>query len=225
LGLQMAANIPNLPLNAFGILSRKNNHIEVIMQALKEYFTMLENFDHVGNSVAIDRCHNMFMMGALLSKKPDDILELGLGSGYVTISLIHGVRYNGKGKITCVDNWADARGAFMEDLSADLKKLGVNVVAPVEEYSFVSGCPSDAYDFLISDADHVNSGTWVDQHLRIVRSGGFLFFHDTNELNLYPNMALIVKRVTELNLCHYHFKESSRPDEQCERGWLFVMKP
>jgi len=48
-------------------LSRKNNHVEVIMQALKEYFTMLESFHHVGNSVAIDRCHNMFRMGALLN--------------------------------------------------------------------------------------------------------------------------------------------------------------
>jgi hypothetical protein len=37
------------------------------MQALKEYFTMLESFHHVGNSVAIDRCHNMFRMGALLN--------------------------------------------------------------------------------------------------------------------------------------------------------------
>jgi predicted O-methyltransferase YrrM len=198
---------------------------EVHMQALKDYFAMLETFDHVGNSVAIDRCHNMFMMGALLAKKPADILELGVGSGYVTISLIHGLRYNGRGRLTCVDNWADARGAVMEDLVADLRKLGVEVVAPVEEYSFVSGCPTGAYDFLISDADHVNSGTWVDEHLRIVRSGGFLFFHDTNQLKEFPNMALIEKRVRELNLCHYHFKESSRSDEQCERGWLFVMKP
>ena len=194
------------------------------MQALKDYFAMLETFDHTGNSVAIDRCHNMFMMGALLAKKPDDILELGIGSGYVTISLIHGLRYNGKGRLTCVDNWVDARGAVMADLSADLRKLGVSVVAPVEEHSFVSGCPSDSYDFLISDADHANSGIWVDEHLRIVRSGGFLFFHDTNQLCEYPNMALITERVKELNLCHYHFKESSRPDEQCERGWLFVMR-
>jgi len=194
------------------------------MQALTDYFKMLENFDHVGNSVAIDRCHNMFMMGALLAKKPDDILELGIGSGYVTISLIHGLRYNGKGRLTCVDNWVDARGAVMEDLAADLKKLGVNVVAPVEERSFVSGCPSDAYDFLISDADHVNSGTWIDEHLRIVRKGGFLFFHDTNQISQFPNMALIEKRVQELKLCHYHFKENSRPDENCDRGWLFVMK-
>ena len=194
------------------------------MQALADYFTFLQGFDHTGVSVAIDRCHNLFMMGALLSKKPDDVLELGVGSGFVTVSLIHGLRYNGKGKLTCVDNWADARGGAMDDLAADLRRLGVNLVAPMEEYRFVSSCPSDSYDFLISDADHVNSGTWVDQHLRIVRKGGFLFFHDTNQLQEYPNMALIEQRVKELNLCHYHFKESSRPDEQCERGWLFVMK-
>jgi len=113
----------------------------------------------------------------------------------------------------------------MGDVAANLRKVGVNVVAPVEEYLFVSGCPSESYDFLISDADHLNSGTWIDEHLRIVRPGGFLFFHDTNQIDEFPNMALIGKRVKELGLCHYHFKKSSRPDEQCERGWLFVMKP
>lgn len=195
------------------------------MEALRDYFAMLESFDHVNNQVAVDRCHNMFMMGALLAQKPDDILELGIGSGYVTVSLIHGIRYNGKGRLTCVDNWTDARGGEMGDVADNLRKVGVNVVAPVEEYRFVSGCPSESYDFLVSDADHLNSGTWIDEHLRIVRPGGFLFFHDTNQVDEFPNMALIVRRVQELGLCHYHFKKSSRPDEQCERGWLFVMKP
>ena len=194
------------------------------MQALQDYFSVLNNIDFTSNSVAIDRCHNLFMMGALLSKKPDDVLELGIGSGYVTVSLIHGLRYNGKGKLTCVDNWGDARGAGMHDVAANLRTAGVNVVAPVEERSFISQCPSDSYDFLISDADHVNSGTWVDEHLRVVRSGGFLFFHDTNDLQAFPNMALITKRVQELNLFHYHFAQSSRPDEHCERGWLFVIQ-
>jgi predicted O-methyltransferase YrrM len=213
-------NLPNFPGKGAGRPPERR----IDMQALKDYFAMLETFDHTGNSVAIDRCHNIFMMGALLSKKPDDILELGIGSGYVTISLIHGLRYNGKGRLTCVDNWTDARGSVMDDLAVDLRRLGVTVVAPVEEYQFVSHSTSDAYDFLISDADHVNSGTWVDEHLRIVRSGGFLFFHDTNQLDEFPNMALILERVRELDLFHYHFTETSRPDEQCDRGWLFVIK-
>ena len=193
------------------------------MQALQEYFAVLNDKNFTSNSVAIDLCHNMFMMGALLSKKPDDVLELGIGSGFVTVSLIHGLRYNGKGKLTCVDNWKDEWGADSDDV-ARLRMAGVNVVAPVEERTFLSECPSDSYDFLISDADHFNSGTWVDEHLRVVRSGGFLFFHDTNELESFPNMALITKRVQELNLYHYHFKQSSRSEERCERGWLFVIQ-
>lgn len=194
------------------------------MQALNDYFQILTSADYTASTVAIDRCHNLFMMGALLSRKPDDVLELGIGSGFVTLSLIHGLRYNGKGKLTCVDNWTDARGGSMDDIMANLRLAGVNVVAPMEEKSFLTSCPSDSFDFLVSDADHLNSGTWVDEHLRVVRSGGFLFFHDTNDLERYPNMALITKRVQELNLFHYHFTQSSRPDEQCERGWLFVVK-
>ena len=195
------------------------------MDSLNDYFALLGQIDYATDDVAIDRCHNLFMMGALLSRKPDDVLELGIGSGYVTISLIHGLRYNGKGKLTCVDNWSDARGGEMEDVAANLRNAGVNVVAPMDERSFITGCPSGSYDFLISDADHANSGTWVDEHLRVVRSGGFLFFHDTNQLEAYPNMGLITKRVKDLGLYHYHFTQSSRPDERCERGWLFAIKP
>ena len=112
----------------------------------------------------------------------------------------------------------------MDDIAAHLRSAGVNLVAPIDERSYLAKCPDGTYDFLISDADHVNSGTWIDEHLRVVRSGGFLFFHDTNDVETYPNMALITGRVRELDLYHYHFTECSRPDEQCHRGWLFVIK-
>lgn len=194
------------------------------MQALNDYFALLNTMEPGAGEVAIDRSHNLFIMGALLSQKPDDVLELGIGTGYLTVSLVHGLRYNGKGKLTCVDNWGDARGGDMADVAENLRMAGVNVMAPMEERTFLVNSPDNAYDFLISDADHVNSGTWVDEHLRVVRPGGFLFFHDTNNLADYPNMALITQRVRDLGLHHYHFTKSSRPDEQCERGLLFVVK-
>jgi hypothetical protein len=83
--------------------------------------------------------------------------------------------------------------------------------------------PDNAYDFLISDADHIRSGTWLDQHLRIVEAGGFLFFHDTNQPRTFPSLASIEGQVRERGLPYFHFKESSRPDERCQRGWLFVI--
>ena len=52
------------------------------VQALVPYFNLLLGFDD-RNPVAMDRSHNMFLIGAVLAKKPQHILELGIGSGYL----------------------------------------------------------------------------------------------------------------------------------------------
>ncbi len=57
--------------------------------------TSCRTFDNA-NTVAIDLAHNVFLVGALLARKPDNLLELGVGSGYVTHSLLHGMRFNRK---------------------------------------------------------------------------------------------------------------------------------
>lgn len=196
------------------------------MKNLQEYFNLILNFDN-NNIVALDRCHNIFLIGALLSKKPENVLELGIGTAYVTLSLIHAIAYNKKGKLTCVDNFLDWGGQKPEWIDK-IREAGVNVVAPVEEKEFVSNCASDTYDFLISDADHTNSGLWVNEHLRITQHDGFMFFHDTNLHNtnlkdMFPNLVLVEKRIKELGLPYYHFTDNSRPDEKCERGWLFAI--
>lgn len=191
------------------------------MQNLQECFNLILNYNN-NNKFAIDRCHNIFLIGALLSKKPENILELGIGTAYVTLSIIHAIAYNKKGRLTSVDNFSDWEGQEPEGIKK-IREAGVNVVAPVEEKEFVSNCASDTYDFLISDADHFNSGLWVNNHLRITQHDGFMFFHDTNLKEMFPNLALIEKRIKELGLPYYHFTENSRPDENCERGWLFVI--
>lgn len=183
--------------------------------------TLVVGLDDPGH-VAIDRAHDVFLMGALLSRKPRDILELGIGSGFVTRTLLEGTRYNGIGTVTAVDNWLDWRGDE-PPVIAELRASGVKVVAPVPEETFVHQAETDAFDFLVSDADHRRSGTWVDEHLRIVRHDGFMFFHDTNHLDRFKTLGLIEKRIRELGLPFFHFTESSRPDERCERGWLFAI--
>ncbi len=189
------------------------------MENLREYFDHILTFEH-SSATPIDRCHNLFLVGALLSKKPDNILELGIGTGYVTASLIYALRYNGKGKLTCVDNWFDWGGQEPPGMEK-IRAAGVKVVAPMDEAQFVKDCPSDAYDFLISDADAFLSGLWIDEHLRITADKGFMFFHNTNRIADLPNLALIEKRLKELGLYYYHFTEKSRPDERCDVGWLF----
>ena len=191
------------------------------MENLKIFFDYILDFDN-SDITALDRCHNLFLFSAILSKKPENILELGIGSGYVTQSLIHALRYNKKGKLTCVDNWFN-RGGQEPDGIDNVRAAGAEVIAPVTEEEFVRNCPSDMYDFLISDADAFLSGLWVDEHLRITKQNGFMFFHNTNLREIYPNLQLIEKRVKELGLLSYHFTENSRPDERCNRGWLFAI--
>ena len=190
------------------------------MHELGPYFNLLSSFNNA-NAVAIDLAHNVFLIGAVLARKPDRVLELGVGSGYVTNSLLCALRFNRKGKLTSVDNWFDWNGVEPKFV-APLRAAGVNVVVSGEE-EFVRAAPDGAYDLLVSDADHFKSGGWLDQHLRIVQHDGFLFFHDTNQPRMFPGLATIEGQIQERGLPHFHFKESSRPEERCQRGWLFVI--
>jgi predicted O-methyltransferase YrrM len=190
------------------------------LDALDDYFGFLRDFGR--NPVAIDVAHNLFLIGALVARKPEQVLELGIGSGYVTWSLLHGLRYNRRGRLTSVDNFLDWKGAEPPYVQ-ELRDRGAEIIAPMEEKEFVFGAPSDAYDFMVSDADHSRSGTWIDEHLRIVRNDGFMFFHDTNHQTKYKSLKLIEKRIRELRLPYFHFTENSRPDERCDRGWLFAI--
>jgi predicted O-methyltransferase YrrM len=184
------------------------------------FFNLVLGFDH-RNPIAIDCGHNILVIGAVLSKKPLNVLELGIGTGYLTMSLVHALKYNQTGQLTSVDNWFDTHG-LEPKLAAELRAAGVRVVCSTEE-EFVHQAPTDAYDFLISDADHYNSGNWLDQHIRIVEHDGLMFFHDTNLAGVFPGLATLETRVKELGLPYYHFKQNSREDENCHRGMLFVI--
>ena len=188
--------------------------------ALAPFFDLVLGFDH-RNDIAIDCAHNIFVIGAALSKKPRNILELGIGTGYLSMSLAHALKYNQTGQLTSVDNWFDTHG-WEPRLGAQLRAAGVEVVCASEE-EFVRQAPTDAYDFLVSDADHQNSWCWLDQHIRIVEHNGFMFFHDTNQPDMFPGLAELERRVEELGLPFYHFTQSSRKDEKCSRGILFVI--
>jgi predicted O-methyltransferase YrrM len=190
------------------------------MQELAPYFQLLSTFNN-NNVVAIDLAHNVFLVGAVLARKPENVLELGFGSGYVTTSLFHALRFNQKGRLTTVDNWFDWRGVEPPAVHS-FRQAGINVVTSGEE-EFVRAAATDTYDFLVSDADHFRSGSWLDQHLRIVKHDGFMFFHDTNSAETFPSLGSIAPQIKQRGLPHYHFTQSTRPDERCQRGWLFVI--
>ena len=189
------------------------------MHNLNSFFSL---FNDQQSIVAVDKSHALYIIGSLLSKKPDRVLEIGIGTGFLSAGLVMGLRYNQKGTLTCVDNWQDWQGVEPQEISI-LRSAGINLVAPVSEEEFILSCPEDEYDFVVSDGDHFNSGSWVDEYFRITKPDGFMYFHDTNQHDVFPSLALIEKRVKELNLPHFHFTQSSRPDEFCERGLLFVI--
>jgi predicted O-methyltransferase YrrM len=172
--------------------------------------------------VAIDDPHAMLIFGLVLSHKPEQVLEIGVGSGFLTQTLLNAVEYNQRGALTCVDNWFDASGEepkFFEEL----RSRGARHVFSSEK-EFVTSCEAEAFDFILSDGDHFNSGDWIDDTLRILRPGGVVVFHDTNQPEVFPNLGKIVKRVEELGLPHYHFTQKSRKDERTDRGLFLVFK-
>jgi predicted O-methyltransferase YrrM len=167
---------------------------------------------------AIDLNHNLLLMGAVMSKKPETVLELGIGTGLASWSILTALKYNERGRLVCVDNWHDS-GGIEPGHVAPIRQAGAEIVVSDEE-SFVKSCPSDSFDLLVSDADHTRSGLWLEEHLRIVKDNGFLFFHDTNN-PAWPTLHSIPGRVSHLP--HHHFTENSRADERCQRGWLWVI--
>lgn len=189
------------------------------MENIKAYLDLLCKSEQ--HEIAMDSNHCLHIIGSLLSKKPDNVLEIGIGKATLTAGLVMGLRYNRKGRLTCVDNWIDWGGNEPSEIAV-LREAGVTIIAPVEEKDFLYGCPSNSYDFVVSDGDHFNCDQWVDQYIRITKPDGFIYFHDTNNC-MFPNLDTIRQRVKQLGLPHFHFTQSSREDEQCERGLLFVI--
>jgi hypothetical protein len=101
------------------------------MHELTPYFDLLSSFNNA-NVVAIDLAHNVFLVGAVLARKPANLLELGVGSGYVTNSLLHALRFNHRGRLTSVDNWFDWGGAEPA-FASSIRAAGVTVVVSGEE--------------------------------------------------------------------------------------------
>lgn len=167
------------------------------------------------SDVSIDECHGDLLYGMVVSQKPLRILELGIGSGCATSILLRAIKYNGYGRLTCVDNFSDWNGK--PPLHA--ASLGCKIVIQ-DESAFLRSCPSDSYDLIVSDADHGHASEWIKEYFRVANEGAFLFFHDTNNQD-YPNLRRIVEMVAALP--HYHFTRSSRQDERCGRGWLWAI--
>lgn len=172
------------------------------------------------NQSAIDLCHNMTVFGITLSLKPKEILEIGIGSGYITKTLISAMNYNKFGNLTCVDSckdWDHKEPSFFNEF----KNAGVNILIK-SEYDFIQS-NIKMYDLIISDADHKMSHQWIEKTASFLNVGGFLFFHDVRN-TLFPNLNQHEEIMRKNGFCCYCFDKKTRDEERCERGWLMCFK-
>jgi predicted O-methyltransferase YrrM len=167
---------------------------------------------------SIDEAHNALLFGIILSLKPKKVLELGIGMGHVTRTILMGFRYNGLGEIISVDSCKDFDGKEPPHFE-DLKKMGVHIEIDLEQ-NFIEKQKSESFDLLISDADHKNGAAWIEKTVDILKKPGFMFFHDVN----LPGLLGIKNYLTSINLPFFVFDQSTRPKERCERGWLMSFK-
>jgi predicted O-methyltransferase YrrM len=182
---------------------------------------------HYGNPavdqlVAVDHCHAALVFALVLSQKPQDLLEIGMGSGKSADAILEALAFNGRHRsYTLVDNWYDFSGQ-MPAAVREKYQSKVDLVTADEE-SFVANC-RDRYDFIFSDGDHTRADQWFDRvYDGLLRENGILIYHDVAN-PMFPNLAKICEACVRRGIAHRVFDANSRPDERCDRGLLVIFK-
>jgi len=166
--------------------------------------------------VAIDGAHCDLIYGLVRAFKPWRVLELGWGTGASCKAIYCGIKDNGIGDHTLVDNWFDG------DQSTNAHTW-VNRIITSDESEFVRTC-TDTYDFILCDADHTATDKhWYRLFFEMLESPGILIFHDVTNPD-FPNLSAITKSVKMFGLRHILFNRISTSDEHCGRGLLVVFK-
>jgi len=173
------------------------------------------------DQTSMDTAHAALIASVVLASKPARVLELGVGTGYVSKAILLALRFNGRGSLTCVDDWHDWSGRRPVHIDG-LEAMGAGIVLS-SEAAFVRSCAAGHFDLVVSDADHFNAHQWFEDTLRLVAPSGVAFFHDTNQPEVFPGLATLPSRATESGLPSRHYMASSRGDERCDRGLLMVL--
>jgi len=194
------------------------------MKNLANYINFIESIYNKNpyKDAGIDICHAFLLFGIILSQKPKNILELGIGTGVGSETILNALKYNQQEYIyDALDNLHDLGGNLSNDYINRLKENKVNIIIS-DEKSYVEKCENNKYDLIISDADHLNAGDWVEHIIRISKNNGIIFCHDVSSEG-FPSLKKYIHYVKDNSIPHYLFNSSSRQDEKCERGWLMII--
>ena len=192
--------------------------------------TFSEQNSHI--MAAVDQCHLDLTYGLIRAHKPKKVLEIGVGSGRTTATLIKGIHDNGDASnttITLVDNWVDWNGTKPTEILDEIQSHVQIIEAPERDFVFTT---RDQWDFIFSDADHWNTDKWFDYvYDKLLRPHGILIYHDVSKKEgfpedelRFPNLYNILIKVRERGIAHMHFDRCSTKDERCFRGFLVIFK-
>lgn len=173
--------------------------------------------------VAIDQCHGYLTSALIASRKPQNILELGFGSGASCREILNALNFNGLHfNFTVVDNWMDFNGIPPDELKKEIYSNVKFISSPEKDYVF--SC-KEKFDFIFSDADHFNTQNWFDYvYNELLNPEGILIYHDVTNSQQFPNLMRIYSDSIRKNYHHMLFNYTSRSDERCERGLLVIFK-
>jgi predicted O-methyltransferase YrrM len=195
----------------------------MITQDTKDYFDLILNIkQYPFKDASLDFNHLMLLFGTILSQKPTEICEMGIGTGISSLTILAALKYNEKPyNYTCVDNLYDLGGNLPQGMLDMLKDQKVNIVIS-NEREYLEKCPKDSYDLILSDADHMTGGNNVELFLDALRDNGILFAHDVLNPG-YPTLKRYMTVAQERNLPYFVFNQSSLPTEGCKTGFIMIL--
>jgi predicted O-methyltransferase YrrM len=176
--------------------------------------------------VKMDICHAQTIGGLIVSQKPTNILELGVGGGRSTDHILASIAFNeNTPKYTLVDNWCDFGGNIPNEIIIKYSNI-INIITANEKDFIFS--TKEKYDFIVSDADHHHTNEWFEYvYDNLLSSDGILIYHDINIHNIddaFPNLLEILNLCKTKNIHHKLFNRSTKENERCHRGLLVIFK-
>ena len=193
----------------------------MMTEYLRKCFEHILAFEPI-EPFAVDRRFNLLLVAAVLSKRPEAVLELGFGVGYLTISLVYALKCNQRGRLTCLDDWELWGGREPEGIE-HFRAAGVQIMAPMRREEFLVSCPSNSYDVIVSDSRGLAGGALLNEHLRIATDDAWLFFHAGHHRQDGTDLHPIKERLSELGLFHLDFDTASGRDAGADSEWLLVV--